>query len=140
MTSNGLGLYYLKDAFPEVLNKYSDILAEDRIVFVKGKADYRRETPNVIAEELIALDDVREKLAAKVRLRLDSKEITQEQVAQIKTICKFHKGKSAVYVTVQTEKGKVHAAADKTLSVNPDIEFCRKMKQLIGEGNFQLTR
>ncbi|MEJ2647856.1 MAG: OB-fold nucleic acid binding domain-containing protein [Sedimentisphaerales bacterium] len=103
--------------FPEVLSKYSDILAEDKIVFVKGKADYRRETPNVIAEELIALDEARDKLAAKVRLRLDSKEITQEHVAQIKTICKYHRGKSTVYVTVQTEKGKVHAAADKALSV-----------------------
>ena len=126
--------------FPEVLSKYSDILAEDKIVFVKGKADYRRETPNVIAEELIALDEARDKLAAKVRLRLDSKEITQEHVAQIKTICKYHRGKSTVYVTVQTEKGKVHAAADKALSVNPDTEFCRKMKQLVGEENFQLTR
>ena len=126
--------------FPEVLTKYGSILAEDKVVFVKGKADYRRETPNIIAEELISLEEVRDKLAAKVKLKLDSKEITQETVAQIKTICKYHKGKSAVYVTVQTEKGKVFAAADKALSVNPDIEFCRKIKQLIGEKNLQLTR
>jgi hypothetical protein len=33
----------------------------------------------------------------------------------------------------------VRAAADKALSVNPDPEFCRKMKQLLGEENFQLT-
>ncbi|MBN1971997.1 MAG: DNA polymerase III subunit alpha [Sedimentisphaerales bacterium] len=126
--------------FPEVLNKYGNVLAADAIVFVKGKADFRRETPNVIAEELIALDDVRDKLAAKVRIRLNSADITQEKVAQIKTICKYHKGRSAVFVTVQTEKGKVCAAADKTLSVNPNPEFCRKMQQLIGEENFQLTR
>jgi DNA polymerase III subunit alpha len=126
--------------FPEVLNKYSNVLAPDAVVFVKGKADFRRESPNIIAEELLSLDEAREKLAAKVRIRLNSMEITQEKVAQIKTLCKFHRGKSQVYVTIQTEKGKVLAAADKTLSVNPDLEFCREMKQLIGEENFQLTR
>jgi len=30
--------------------------------------------------------------------------------------------------------------ADKGLSVNPDIDFCRKMRQLVGEDNFQLAR
>jgi hypothetical protein len=30
--------------------------------------------------------------------------------------------------------------ADSAFSVNPDVDFCRKMKQLIGEENFQLTR
>ncbi len=79
-----------------------------------------------------------DKLAAKVRIRLFSREVTQEKVAEIKTICKYHKGKSSVHVTVQTEKGKVFAAADKSLSVNPNVEFCRKIKQFIGEKNFSL--
>jgi DNA polymerase-3 subunit alpha len=126
--------------FPEVLNRYSDILVPDTIVFVKGKADYRRESPNIIAEELIALDEVRDKLAAKVRLRLDARDVTKEKVTMIRSICQRHKGKSPVIVAVQTEKGKVYAAADKDLSVNPDLDFCRKMKQLLGEENFQLSR
>jgi len=126
--------------FPEVLNKFNDILVPDSVVFVKGKADYRRETPNIIAEELIALNNVREKLAAKVNLRLNASEVTKEKVTQIKSICQDHRGKSPVYIAVQTEKGRVHASADRGLSVNPDTDFCRKMKQLIGEENFQLSR
>ncbi|MEK7995494.1 MAG: OB-fold nucleic acid binding domain-containing protein, partial [Planctomycetota bacterium] len=50
--------------FPEVLNRYGDMLVPDTVLFVRGKADYRREKPNVIAEELIALEGVRERLAA----------------------------------------------------------------------------
>jgi len=126
--------------FPEVLNQYGDLLVVDTVVFVKGKADYRREQPNVIAEELIALDNVREKLAAQVRLGLDAREVTKEKVATIKSICQHHRGRSPVYVAVRTDKGRVYAAADKELSVNPDEDFCRKMRQLIGEENFQLAR
>ena len=126
--------------FPDVLSRYSDSLVQDAVVFVKGKLDHRREKPNILAVELIPLEDVREKLAAKVRIRLDAKEVTKEKVATIKSICQHHKGRSPVYVTVGTDKGRVHAAADKELSVNPDVDFCRKMKQLLGEENIQLAR
>jgi DNA polymerase-3 subunit alpha len=126
--------------FPDVLNEFSDFLVQDAVVFVKGKLDYRRERPNVLASELIRLEDVREKLAARVNIGLDASQVTKEKVAMIKSICRHHKGRSPVYVAVRTDKGKVYAAADKELSVNPDLEFCRKMRQLVGEENFQLAK
>jgi DNA polymerase-3 subunit alpha len=126
--------------FPEVLNRHTEMMVVDTVVFIKGKADYRRETPNIIAEEVIPLEDVREKLAAKVRIRLNSKDVTKEKVAMIKSICEHHKGRSPIYVAVKTEKGKVYASAGRELNVNPNLEFCRKMKQLVGEHNFQLAR
>ncbi len=126
--------------FPDVLNKYGSALIQDSVVFVRGKLDWRREKPNVIAAELITLDEVREKLAARVSIRLNAQDVTKEKVALIKSICQTHKGKSPVYVAVRTDKGRVHAAADRELSVNPNPDFCRKMKQLVGEENFQLAR
>ena len=126
--------------FPDVLNSFVELLAKDAIVFVKGKLDYRREKPNIIAAELIALDHVREKLAAKVKIRLFAKDVTKEKVAAIKSICQRHRGQSPVYVAVRTDKGRVYAAADRGLSVNPDLEFCRKMRQLVGDENFQLAK
>ncbi|MHC4476173.1 MAG: DNA polymerase III subunit alpha [Planctomycetota bacterium] len=126
--------------FPDVLNSYSGLLAADSIVFVRGKVDHRRGKPNIIAAELIALDEVSEKLAGKVRIRLDAKEVSEQKVARIKSICQGHRGKSPIYVAIRTDKGKVLAAADKNLSVNPDLDFCRKMRQVVGDENFQLTR
>ncbi|MDD5064021.1 MAG: DNA polymerase III subunit alpha [Phycisphaerae bacterium] len=126
--------------FPDVLTKFAEMLLKDAIVFVKGKLDYRREKPNIIAIELIPLERVRENLAAKVKIRLNAEDVTKEKVAAIKTICQHHRGQSPVYVAVRTEKGKVYAAANKGLSVNPDLEFCRKMRQLVGEENFQLAK
>jgi DNA polymerase-3 subunit alpha len=126
--------------FPDTLNKFAGLLVEDTIVFVQGKLDYRRERPNIIAAELIALDDATEKLAAKVKISLDAKEVTKEKVATIKSICRHHKGRSPVYVAVRTDKGSVLAKADSDLSVNPDLDFCRKIRHLVGPENFQLTR
>ena len=126
--------------FPEVLNRFADVLEPDAIVFAKGKPDYRREKPNILASELIKLEDVRDKLATKVKIGLDAREVTEERIARIKSICEHHKGKSTIYVAVRTDKGWVHTAADKQLNVNPDLGFCRKMRQLVGEENFQLAR
>ncbi|OHB59936.1 MAG: DNA polymerase III subunit alpha [Planctomycetes bacterium RBG_13_46_10] len=126
--------------FPDALNRFSGVLVQDTVVFVKGKLDRRREKPNILAEELITLDDVRKKLAAAVRIRLEAKDVTEEKVTAIRSICQHHRGKSPVYVAVKTDRGRIYAAADKELSVNPDLDFCRKMRQLVGEQNFQLTR
>ena len=126
--------------FPDVLNRFTNLLVKDTIVFVRGKLDYRRGKPNIIAVELIALDDVREKLAAKVRIRLNAEDVTKEKVAEIKSICRHHRGQSPVYVAINTDKGKVYTTADRELSVNPDLDFCRKMRHLVGPENFQLTK
>ena len=126
--------------FPDMLNRFGNLLVSDTVVFVRGKLDYRREKPNILAAELIALDEVTERLAAKVRIWLNSKDATKEKVAMIKSICQSHRGKSPVYVAVRTEKGKVYATASRDFTVNPDVDFCRKMRQLIGPENFQLAR
>ena len=90
--------------------------------------------------ELIALEDVREKLAARVRIKLNAEEVTKEKVSQIVSLCRNHKGKSPVYISIKTGKGKVHATAGKQLSINPNVDFCRKMRKLLGAENFQLTK
>jgi len=126
--------------FPDVLNRYGDYLVEDTVVFVKGKIDCRREKPNIIAVELIALDEVTEKLAGEVRIELGSKDITKEKIAAIKSVCRHHKGTRVVYVTVRTDAGRVYTRADRQLSVKPDLDFCRKMCQLVGPNKFKLAR
>jgi DNA polymerase III subunit alpha len=125
--------------FPDVLNKFSAMLTADAIVFVKGKADNRRETVNIIAEELIPLDKVREKFATTVRIKLSSDEITPEIIIQIKSICQHYRGKSQLIVAIDTPNGRVTAAADKQFNVNPSNDFCKEIKQLLGDKNLILS-
>ncbi len=126
--------------FPRKLNQFAELVAEDNVVFVRGNLDFRREKPNILASELITLEEAQNKIGGKVRLSLDSLDVTEEKVMQIKAVCECHRGKSPVYVAVRTNKGKVLATADKSLCVHPDLDFCRKMKQLVGAGNFCLTQ
>ncbi len=126
--------------FPDALSELAPLLIEDTVIFVKGKADYRRERPNIIASEMIPIDKAREKLAKGVRIRLDAKDVTKERVMQIRSICQMHKGSRPLSVVITTDKGKVYASADRSLSINPDVEFCRKMRQVVGAENFTLAK
>ena len=125
--------------FAETLTEFAPLLVEDTVVFVKGKIDCRRERANILASELIPIAKAREKLAKAVRIRLDARAVTQEIVCQIRSICQFHRGSRPLSLVILTDKGKVYATADRALSVNPDVEFCRKMRQLVGEDNFALA-
>ena len=125
--------------FPDSLTQFSHLLQVDKILFVKGKVDCTRELPNIIADELINIEQAQDKLSARVKILLNSDDITKEKLTRIKSICSRHKGQSPVYVTVVTDKGKVLAVADRRLSVQPGIQFRKKIKQIVGAGNLELT-
>ncbi len=126
--------------FPRVLSKFSELLQPDAVVFVKGKLDFRRERPNIIVDEIIAQPEVREKLAAQVRIRLDVNAITDEKIETIRTLCETHRGKSTLNLVMRTDAGRVYATADRRLCVCPTTDFCRKMRQVVGEENFTLAK
>jgi DNA polymerase-3 subunit alpha len=124
--------------FPRVLSEYGQMLEVDRILFVKGKVDCRREIPNIICQELISIDDVFDKLAANVWIHLGASDITKEYVSRIRSICSAHKGKSPVGVSVRTTAGfRVRAVADKKLCVRPDVNFRRELEAVVGMGKVE---
>jgi len=126
--------------FPSVLAQYQALIAEDVVIFVRGRVDHSRQRPNLLASEIIAVDEISKKAAAKVRIRLIAKELDEKKIAQIRQICMQHPGNSPIFLTICTERGKIHAAADKRFSVDPDVEFCNQIRQLVGQGNLLLTR
>ena len=126
--------------FPDTLAEYGSLLVEDSVVFVKGKTDCRRERANILASELIPLEKAREKLAKGVYIKLDAHDVTKEKVMEIRSVCQSHRGSRPLSMVIVTNRGRVHATADRSLCVNPDVEFCRKMRQLVGDNNFSLAK
>jgi DNA polymerase-3 subunit alpha len=127
--------------FPRTLDKFGDLLEVDKILFVKGTVDCRRENPNIICEELIDMEQATEQLAARVWVDVLSLDMTEEKVNAIRNLCKTHRGKSPLNVSVQTTGGyRILALADKSLSVRADVDFCTKMEKVVGRGKVKLMR
>jgi len=127
--------------FPRILEQFGDRIEVDKILFVRGTVDCRRENPNIICDELIELEEAPDKLAARVCIRLDAADVTSERIARIRQLCAAHRGKSTVHLTLKTSSGyRIEAVADAKLSVRPDEEFYRKMESAVGAGNIRLRR
>ncbi|MDD5459852.1 MAG: DNA polymerase III subunit alpha, partial [Phycisphaerae bacterium] len=126
--------------FPKTLNNFADLLVEDKIVFVKGKVDTKREKPNIFVEDLIPIDDVTDRLAARVKLRFDSREMNAEKIKMVRSLCERNRGRSAIDIVVVTPHGRLAADADSKFNVNPNVAFCKGVKHLIGAENFKLCQ
>ena len=127
--------------FPESLQKNELVVEPDKIVFVRGKVDCRRELPNIIANEIITLEQAGEKLAARVLATLDSTNINEEKLLQLRGLCGIHKGKSPIFVTVVTDRGwKVQTSLDRSFSVKADGEFCRRFEEIFKGAKVELCR
>lgn len=125
--------------FPRIMEQFAAFLEADKIVFVRGKVDCRRETPNIICDELIELEQVMDKLAAQVWISLDSIEITEEKIGTIRSLCSANRGKSPLHLNIQTPGGyRIVAVGDRGLSVRPGVEFLRKMETVVGSGKIRL--
>jgi DNA polymerase-3 subunit alpha len=127
--------------FPKTLEKFGALLEVDKVLFVKGTVDCKRENPNLLCDELYSLEEAPEKLAARVWIELLSLDVTPEKLERMKTLCQTHRGKSPVHVNIQTTSGfKVAAIAGKGMSVRADVDFVKKMETVVGRGKVKLMR
>ncbi len=81
-------------------------MAVDRIVFVKGKVDKKRETPNLMVSEIIPVTDAVAKLTTAVCLRLDAARHDAAVLADVPGMLAKHKGTTPVYFQVATAAGQ----------------------------------
>ena len=125
--------------FSKVLEQYGGLMEVDRIVFARGRVDFRRESPNIICKDLIGLEEVSEKLPVSVLIKLFSYDVNEQMVERIRSLCSSCRGKSPVHLSIQTPGGyRILAVADKSLSVRPDADLCRKLEAAVGSGKVEL--
>ena len=127
--------------FPDCLAEFESLVDVDKVLFVRGKVDQSREMPQLICTELIEIDKAADKIGTNVRINLKEAEITEEKIALIRSLCQKHKGKSPVHVMVTTGSGlQISTVAARALNVNPDAQFCKKIEQIVGIDNFELSK
>ncbi|WP_329520264.1 DNA polymerase III subunit alpha [Spirillospora sp. NBC_01491] len=87
--------------FPAAYQLVSALLAEDTVVFVKGRLDKREDVPRLVAMELTVpeLDAAGE--GAPVRLEMRAARVTPQSVGQLKEILQAHPGPAEVQLWVR---------------------------------------
>ncbi len=125
---------------PKLYVELSAELREDRIVFVKGTVDRRRELPNVKVEKIIDINDARLTLSSRVVVRLDGGDDLELQLAAVKRIFREHGGSAPVIVELATpDFGTVQVQAGDEYRVSISAGLVSTLERVLGTERVVLT-
>jgi len=125
--------------FPRSFKNAEKNISEDAIVFIKGRVNLREDTPKIIAEEVLPLDEARQKYTQAVSIELITTGLEKDTLQKLSEVFAKHKGPTPVYINFTTpEKKKIQMAAGNGISVLPTDELITEIEQLVGEGQVSI--
>src|SRR6185369_6120916 len=71
------------ETLADVLKKYPDCIGVEKIVFLRGKIDRRRETPSIVVNDAIPVEEAISRLTTSLGLRLDPGRHSAEVAGQL---------------------------------------------------------
>ncbi|MFC5830832.1 DNA polymerase III subunit alpha [Nonomuraea insulae] len=117
--------------FPSAYQLCSTILAEDAIVFVKGRIDKREDVAKIIAMEVTA-PDLTQEIGGPLLVSLPLRRCTPPVVGRLKEILALHPGPSEVHLQVHHGPKTTVLRLDDRLRVTPSASLMGDLKQLLG--------
>ncbi|WP_219471693.1 DNA polymerase III subunit alpha [Nonomuraea rhizosphaerae] len=117
--------------FPSAYQLCSTILAEDAIVFVKGRIDKREDVAKIIAMEVTA-PDLTVEAGGPLLVSLPLNRCTPPVVGRLKEILTTHPGTSEVHLQVHNGPRTTVMRVDDRLRVTPSPALMGDLKQLLG--------
>ncbi len=123
--------------FPNVYERHREILAEDRIIVIKGTVNCKEEEePKILADKIFAIEDYDTAIRKKhVKLRIPDTMDEEVALNDIKEILCCHPGDCPVLI-YGAFSGKCFKV-DTKLWVNPSEDFYREMEAFVGKENIK---
>ncbi|MGV9771617.1 DNA polymerase III subunit alpha [Streptosporangium sp. NPDC003464] len=117
--------------FPSAYQLCATVLAEDAIVFVKGRLDKREDVGKIIAMEVTAPDLTRES-GGPLAVSLPLTRCTPPVVGRLKEVLTAHPGTTEVHLQVHNGPKTTVVRLDDRLRVAPSPALMGDLKQLLG--------
>ena len=125
--------------FPRTFKNAEKNVTEDAIVFVKGRVNLREDTPKIIAEEILPLDEARRKYTQGLSIELITTGLEKDTMSKLRSIFNKHKGSTPVYINLKAPKKKtVQIAAGREMAVSPTDELITEIETVTGEGSVNI--
>jgi DNA polymerase-3 subunit alpha len=127
------------ETYADISNRFPGVLTSERIVFVRGKVDKRRETPCLMVTDVIPIEASVERLTTSIGVKLDRTRVATEDLARLREVLKKHAGKKEIYVQIVAADGsKVSLKVNGELAVRLTKDLVDDLEMLLGNGSVQL--
>ncbi|MBI2191163.1 MAG: DNA polymerase III subunit alpha [Planctomycetes bacterium] len=126
--------------FSDAAGAAGEALASGKIVLLRGQIQTYREQPDLRVREVIPLEQVCEKLARRVTLRLGGNGKIEQQIHRLKKILRTYHGSCQVFLEILLENQSLAILeAGHRLSVTPSAPFCKEVTDLLGPDSMRFT-
>ena len=126
--------------FSEPYALYRDLVSIDALILVNGHLSKKEEDNKVIASEIIALTDARDRLARSVVVSMEYEKVGDENLASLKDVLETYPGKCDVVLEVSTaEYGEIGVRAGNHLQVRPTDELLKTLRESTGAKRVRLA-
>ena len=128
------------ETLQQITAKYPDLVSADRIVFIKGKVDHRRETPNIVVSEMFPAEEAVAKLTTGVALHVEAGRHPAEVLSQLKPILQKHRGGAQVFVQVaMPDAREVTLKLSRDFYVSTANGLVSELEAVLGPGSVKLA-
>lgn len=125
---------------PERYKRFQNILENDMAVFLKGKMELDEERIKILLEEIVPLDQVREKKADSVLIKVMTTGMDEDVAHSLKTIMEKHKGHCPIHFSlIYPQQYQVSLEASSKYRVTPSKEFINDIEGLLGKGSVKIN-
>lgn len=121
--------------FPRTFKESGKYVLADAIVFVKGTVNLREDTPKIIANEILPLDEARKKYVHAMSIKLYTTGLEKKTLNQLNGILKKHKGNVPVYLNFMTQdQRQLQLSTGRDITIVPTDELVTEIEGLLGKG------
>jgi DNA polymerase-3 subunit alpha len=127
------------ESYADISARYPGVLSSEKIVFMRGKVDKRRETPCLMVNDVIPIDAAVEKLTTSIGVKLDPARHACDVLDNLKNVLLKHAGKKELFVQVPASDGsKVSLRVNGEHGVRISRDLVGDLEMLLGSGSVQL--
>jgi DNA polymerase-3 subunit alpha len=129
------------ETLADIVKRYPQAIAAEQIVFLRGKIDKRRETPGLIVNDLIPIDEAISRLTRGIKIEVDAAPDGNELMAQLKPIFTRHKGNCDTFLQLPVAgMKKVMIRLDRSWFVRPTPMLKEELETALnGHGRVELA-
>ncbi len=108
-------------AFPDVYNKYADIIVEGSIVFVKGRFMLRGEEPQIVVSEIFGIDEAPYEFLSSAFIELDVSSDIDSKAELLLEILKRYKGEVPLKLVCREKDADVIFETQQRIDVKREL-------------------
>lgn len=127
--------------FSNEFDRYGTLLEIDNVVFISGKYRKRDRGNSIVVNSIERVENLREKYQSslRVKINLETENLTKEDVLKMETLFSLHKGTTMVKLAVYSKEAAAPIKMNvRNFVVDPNDELLLGLRKVLGEKSVEL--